>query len=48
MEPLLFNKIKDYEEFRLKELYEVILNDSGSSPALDKKFTMKPLGYSLN
>jgi hypothetical protein len=46
LDPIQFLKVKDYEEYRLKEMYELILSDSGESN-FDKKFTMKPMGYSL-
>mmetsp|Transcript_27706 Transcript_27706/g.26734 ORF Transcript_27706/g.26734 Transcript_27706/m.26734 type:complete len:93 (+) Transcript_27706:920-1198(+) len=40
-------RLKDYEEYKLKELYSVIINDQGSPRGFNKKQTMKPTGYTL-
>jgi hypothetical protein len=40
--------VKDYEEVKLKEMYSMILEDSGIAHNFDKKFVAKPIGYSLN
>lgn len=41
-------KIKDYEEYRLKELYDIILQDEGQpKTTFDKKYLVKPVSFTL-
>ncbi len=43
------NKVKDYEEFRLKELYDVILTDKGDTKTtFNKQYLIEPVGYSFD
>jgi len=39
-------RVKEYEFYKLKEMYATILEDDGNA-CYDKKFTMQPTGYSL-
>lgn len=39
-------KIRDYEEYRLKQLYEIILNDKGTPrTTFEKKYVVQPVSY---
>jgi len=41
LEPEKITKIKDYEEWRLRELYDIILSDSGDpKTTFDKKYVV--------
>ena len=43
------NKVKDYEEFRLKELYDIILTDKGDlKTTFNKQYTIEPAGYTFD
>lgn len=43
------NKVKDYEEYRLKELYDIILTDTGDSKTtFNKKYLIEPAGYNFD
>jgi hypothetical protein len=42
-------KIKDYEEYRLKELYDIILQDvSKPKTSFDKKYVVEPVSYTFD
>lgn len=48
LEASSINKVKDYEEYRLKELYDIILTDSGETrTTFNKKYVISPVGYEL-
>jgi len=41
LEPTQINRVKDYEEYRLKELYDIILSDQGvPRTTFDKKYIL--------
>ncbi len=49
LENVQINKVKDYEEYRLKELYDIILTDQGDTKTnFDKKYVIQPLGYNFD
>ena len=37
--------MKGYEEYRLKEMYDIILKDGGRYTKFDKTYLVKPEGY---
>ncbi|CDW74166.1 UNKNOWN [Stylonychia lemnae] len=42
-------RVKDYEEFRLKELYDIILTDQGDTKTtFNKKYVIQPVGYNFD
>jgi hypothetical protein len=48
LEPDQINKVKDYEEYRMKQLYEIILSDNGQPMTdFDKKYVLEPVSYTL-
>eukprot|EP00347_Sterkiella_histriomuscorum_P009677 403340298 len=49
LEASQINKVKDYEEYRLKELYDIILLDQGEAKTtFNKKYIINPVGYELD
>lgn len=43
------NKVKDYEEYRLKELYDIILTDKGETrTTFNKQYMIEPAGYTFD
>lgn len=49
LEPESLGKIKDYEEYRLKELYDIILQDEGNpKTSFNKKHIVKPVSYNFD
>lgn len=49
LDPMQVAKVKDYEEYRLKQLYEIILQDKGKPlTSFNKEYVMEPVGYTLD
>ena len=49
LDPAQIAKIKDYEEYRLKELYDIILQDEGNpKTTFDKSYVSQPVSYTLD
>lgn len=49
LDPMQISKVKDYEEYRLKQLYEIILTDKGKPmTTFDKEYVLEPVGYTLD
>jgi len=49
LDPNQIDKVKLYEEYRLKQLYEIILQDEGRPQTnFDKKYAVEPVGYTFD
>ena len=49
LDPMQIAKVKDYEEYRLKQLYEIILQDTGKPmTSFNKEYVMEPVGYTMD
>ena len=49
LDPHTISRVRDYEEYRLKELYDIILQDEGHPrTCFDKKYVIEPAGYDLS
>lgn len=48
LDPMQIAKVKDYEEYRLKQLYEIILSDKGKPlTSFNKEYVLEPVSYTL-